>query len=418
MTGNRIIIGDNLAVMRGMESASVDLIYLDPPFNSKKTYSAPIGSEAAGAAFKDTWTLDDVDDAWLGEIAETSDGLYSAIQAAGHLQGDGTMAYLTYMAVRLMEMKRLLKDTGSVYLHCDPTASHYLKLLMDGVFGGENFQNHFIWHYGGGGATTKRWGRKHDDIIFYSKGSEWVFNADAVREPHKWNKGQKRADGSKRSEKGKIADDVWRHHAVMPWAKERIGYPTQKPLALLERIIKASSNEGDTVLDPFCGCATTCVAADKLNRKWIGIDISLKAGEIVAMRMKKELGLFDHNWKLETVEGRIDPAAIEAAKSKRRRRRYNSPENKRELFGEQAGRCAGCGLEFAYRNLTVDHVISQHNDGSDDLSNLQLICSSCNSTKGGKRTQREFIHALEDKRILTAEQAEAQYLQMKKRGKA
>ena len=257
---------DNLDILPGIDSESVDLIYLDPPFNSNRTYAAPIGSKAAGAAFKDTWTLSDTDDAWWGLIADKQPSLYKVIDAAGEVGGKGDKAYLIYMAMRLLEMSRILKTTGSIYLHCDPTMSHSLKLTMDAVFGDDNFQNEFIWYYGGGGASRERWGRKHDVLLFYTAGKKWTFNADAVRTPHKWDKGQKRADGSERNyRKGKLADDVWLHHSLMPWSKERTGYPTQKPLALLERIVKASSNEGDMVFDPFCGCATTLIAAEKEN---------------------------------------------------------------------------------------------------------------------------------------------------------
>ena len=135
-----IFTGDNLDIMRGLDSDSIDLIYLDPPFNSNRNYSAPIGSKAAGAAFKDTWTLDDIDMAWFGEIAEKNQPLYEVIDASRHCHGKGMMSYLIMMGVRLLEMKRLLKPTGSIYLHCDPTASHYLKLLMDAIIGKANFQ--------------------------------------------------------------------------------------------------------------------------------------------------------------------------------------------------------------------------------------------------------------------------------------
>ena len=153
--------GDNLDIMRGMNSESVDLIYLDPPFNSNRTYSAPIGSEAAGAAFKDTWTLSDVDEAWHGEIAEAHPALYGVIDSAGQAHGKGMKSYLIMMAVRLLEMRRLLKDTGSIYLHCDPTASHYLKMTMDAVFGVGEFQNRsfletfqFAQRWQAGASTT------------------------------------------------------------------------------------------------------------------------------------------------------------------------------------------------------------------------------------------------------------------------
>ena len=147
--------GDNLDIMRGMNSESVDLIYLDPPFNSNRNYSAPIGSEAAGAAFKDTWTLDDVDLAWHGEIAEQHPALYAIIDAAREAHGRGMQSYLIMMGVRLLEMRRLLKPTGSIYLHCDPTASHYLKLLMDAVFGLGNFRTEIVWKRSSAHSDTK-----------------------------------------------------------------------------------------------------------------------------------------------------------------------------------------------------------------------------------------------------------------------
>ena len=168
--------GDNLDIMRGMNSDSVDLIYLDPPFNSNRTYSAPIGSEAAGAAFKDTWTLSDVDEAWHGEVAEHEPSIYAAINAAGLTHSPSIKSYLIRMAIRLMEMRRLLKSTGSIYLHCDPTASHYLKMLMDAVFGRANFRNEVVWKRTSSHNRTKRWGPIHDTILFYSAGRQFTWN--------------------------------------------------------------------------------------------------------------------------------------------------------------------------------------------------------------------------------------------------
>ena len=175
---NRTIwTGDNLAIMRGMNSESVDLIYLDPPFNSKRTYSAPIGSKAAGAAFKDTWTLDDVDLAWHGEIAEQNPAVYAVIDAAGTAHGKGMKSYLIMMAVRLLEMLRLLKPTGSICLHCDPTASHYLKLLLDAVFGTSSFRNEINWQRTGAHSDPQRYGAVSDRLQFYTKSERWVWNA-------------------------------------------------------------------------------------------------------------------------------------------------------------------------------------------------------------------------------------------------
>ena len=169
--------GDNLDIMRGMNSETVDLIYLDPPFNSNRDYSAPIGSEAAGAAFKDTWTLSDVDEAWHGEIADREPTLYATIDAAGISHGKGMKSYLIMMAVRLLEMRRLLKDTGSIYLHCDPTASHYLKMLLDTVFGQARFRNELSWRR----SNPKSLGKTNfpncrDIILRYTKSDRWAFN--------------------------------------------------------------------------------------------------------------------------------------------------------------------------------------------------------------------------------------------------
>ena len=172
--------GDNLDIMRGLNSESVDLIYLDPPFNSNREYSAPIGSEAAGAAFKDTWTLNDVDLAWHGLIAEENPGLYGIIDAAGVAHGKAMKSYLIMMAVRLLEMKRILKPTGSIYLHCDPTASHYLKLTMDSVFGPEQFRTEITWKRTSAHSDARQGrqqhGRVHDLILFYTKSGRWTWN--------------------------------------------------------------------------------------------------------------------------------------------------------------------------------------------------------------------------------------------------
>ncbi|MDE2842255.1 MAG: DNA methyltransferase [Chloroflexota bacterium] len=162
--------GDNLDILRGMNSDCVDLIYLDPPFNSNQDYAAPVGSQAAGAAFKDTWTLSDLDVAWMGLIAEDEPSLANAIKAAGLTAGKGMQSYLTMMAVRLLEMRRVLKDTGSIYLHCDPTASHYLKLLMDTIFGRGDFKNEIIWSYRRWPSKSRSWQTMHDVILFYTGG--------------------------------------------------------------------------------------------------------------------------------------------------------------------------------------------------------------------------------------------------------
>jgi len=367
--------------MRGMNSATVDLIYLDPPFNSKANYAAPIGSSAAGAAFKDTWTLNDVDIEWLDAIEKPQPNLWRVLMAA---MKDSDKSYLIYMAIRLLEMKRLLKPTGSIYLHCDPTMSHYLKLVMDAVFGRDRFLNEIIWHYTGGGRSKNYFSRKHDVIFWYAKKMH-NYNIDAVRVPYKETSGYAKSGITSKSGKhymphpdGTPVDDVWDISIINPMSKERTGYPTQKPLVLLERIIKASSNEGSMVLDPFCGCATTCVAAHNHGRPWVGIDMSEKAADLVVDRISDIQGSLYQNVIHRTdVPKRDDLGKLPP---------YNCSENKEKLYGKQQGYCAGpgCNTHFEMRHLEVDHIIATSKGGTDHIENLQLLCGSCNRIKGNR----------------------------------
>ena len=414
--------GDNLDIMRGMNSESVDLIYLDPPFNSKHDYSAPIGSKAAGAAFKDTWGLDDVNLAWHGEIKHDNPGLYDLLNATRQVHGDSMMSYLIYMAIRITEMRRLLKLSGSIYLHCDPTASHYLKLLMDSVFGRKRFRNEIIWSYSGWNKRLKKHiERRHDVVLFYSKHSEMTFNYptrpwSSKDEYIKTRKQKVRVDddgneyvlsdgGSGQRVKrylddamsyGVPLDDVWKIEKLNNSdTKERTGYPTQKPLALLRRIIAIGSNSGDTVLDPFCGCATACIAAQDLSRHWAGIDISPKAADLVQSRMQDELGLFYRGAHREDIPRRTDIGTV---------LKYNDAKNKRYLYGEQGGYCLGCEEHFPPRNLTIDHIIPRSRGGTDHISNLQLLCGACNSVKGD-RPHEYLLACLTDKGFIKRRRA-------------
>ena len=445
-TNRTMWTGDNLDVMRGMNSESVDLIYLDPPFNSNRNYSAPIGSEAAGAAFKDTWTLDDVDLDWHGEIAEQHPALYAIIGAAREAHGKGMQSYLIMMGVRLLEMKRMLKETGSIYLHCDPTASHYLKLLMDAVFGAENFRSEITWRRTNSkGLAFKGYPNNADYLLYYTKSSEYVWerpfrpydpayvekfyrhvepetgrhyqlgdlvnpNQDrpnltyeflGITRVWRWTKErmerayqegivvQQRPGAVPRHKryldemKGNPVDTIWGDiQPIQPHSKERVGYPTQKPLALLERIIRASSNEDDIVLDPFCGCATACVAADRLNRQWAGIDLSPLAAKLVRQRIQAEGPLLYDLTHRTDIPRRTDIGKVP-----------NYRTQKHTLFGQQEGVCNGCKIAFPFRNFTVDHVIPRSRGGTDHPDNLQLLCAACNSQKGN-RTQAELIAAL------------------------
>jgi site-specific DNA-methyltransferase (adenine-specific) len=322
---NILYFGDNLEVLKEkIEDRSVDLIYLDPPFQSGRNYNIIFdvkSHEATGVsaqiqAFEDTWKWGpEAEKAYEGLINSTitkekpSTRLIELMKAMrGYLGENSMMAYLAMMAPRLLELKRVLKDTGSIYLHCDPTASHYLKLLMDAVFGPEHFRNEIIWYYNIGGKGKRDFARKHDVILRYVKTDNFYFNGKAVAVPRdtgtKSRGGKIGIDENGRPyqdkivkysgkiyryylDEGKIPEDVWQIQSLQSQDKERLGYPTQKPEALLERIIKASSKEGDVVLDPFCGCGTAVAVAQRLNRKWIGIDITYLAIDIIEKRLQK-----------------------------------------------------------------------------------------------------------------------------------
>ena len=419
--------GDNLEIMRGLNSSCVDLIYLDPPFNSNANYAAPIGSQAAGAEFKDTWSLDDINLAWHGLIRHEHPGLYKLLDAVRTVHSDSMMSYLIYMAVRLMEMRRILKPTGSIYLHCDPTAGHYLKLLLDAVFGKNNFRNEIVWHYGKMANPKRIFPQNHDTLLRYSKTDNFNFNPIKGGESEYRNrykrfltaenqvlygsvqsssdklvlgrvKRQQKALGRNLKDSDilfdfntefKIQSDVIYEPILKGNSSERTGYPTQKPVKLLERIIEASSNPSDMVFDPFCGCATACIAAERLGRKWMGIDISSLAANIVQSRMQTELGLLFYGSHRTDIPQRTDLGEIPP---------YSSVENRKWLYGEQGGYCLGCGHHFQMRNLTVDHIIARSRGGTDHISNLQLLCAACNSTKG-EGSQAELLARLLNKGI-------------------
>jgi site-specific DNA-methyltransferase (adenine-specific) len=374
---NRTIwTGDNLPIMRGMNSASVDLIYLDPPFNSKANYAAPIGSKAAGAAFKDTWTLRDVDAEWVNLMEAKHPALHRVLLAA---MTNSDKSYLAYMAVRMLEMRRILKPTGSIYLHCDPTMGAYLKLVMDAVFGRKAFRNEIVWSYQRWTGATKHFQRMHDTVWFYAleqAGFNMLREAYSAKSQHKAARHTTR-DGNQSytgdTSRQKAMRDVWEISYLNSQAKERTGYPTQKPLALLSRILQASTNPGDVVLDPFAGCATACIAAEMERRQWAGIDISPKAAELVRLRMDREIGRIFEGAHRTDVPARTDLGRLPPYRS-----------HAKALYGEQGGDCAGCGEHFAPRHLEVDHIIARGKGGTDHLDNLQLLCASCNRIKGNR----------------------------------
>ena len=343
---NRLYYGDNLDILRSREyfpDACVDLIYLDPPFNSNRNYNVLFRSESGAdseaqiTAFDDTWHWGETaEQTYRDLIADAPAKVSTAIEALLNLiDRNQMMAYLVMMAARLVELDRVLKATGSLYLHCDPTASHYLKILLDAIFDPRNFKNELIWKRTSAHNDAKRFGKIHDVILFYSKsenpkwnniyqpydeeyvdtyyryqdedgrrwmsgdlsasglsggGYEYEWNGivrvwrcpiETMRQLEDENRIYYTQNGIARIKRyldesdGQLTNDLWTDiEALRSWHKERLGYPTQKPEALLERIILASTDEGDVVLDPFCGCGTSIAAAHKLKRRWIGIDVT------------------------------------------------------------------------------------------------------------------------------------------------
>ena len=387
---NRLYYGDNLEILRSREyfpDECVDLIYLDPPFNSNRNYNvlfkseSGTDSEAQITAFEDTWHWSEAALAtYFDLVQEAPARVVTAIKALMDLIGHNQMmAYLVMMAARLVELERVLKPTGSLYLHCDPTASHYLKILLDAIFDPIHFKNELIWKRTSSHNDANRFGKIHDVILFYSKSEDpkWnniyqPYDEEYVKQYYRyqdddgrrWMSGDLSASGLsgggyeyewngvirvwrcpietmrqlenenriyytrngiariKRyldESEGQLTNDLWTDiEALRSWHKERLSYPTQKPEALLERIIQASSDEGDIVLDPFCGCGTAIVAAHTLNRRWIGIDITHLSIALQKYRLQNKFEL-DSGADYEVIG---EPTTVSAARAL-----ANDPDN-------------------------------------------------------------------------------------------
>ncbi len=415
--GNRtIFIHDNLPVLEGMNSGMADLIYLDPPFNKNRIFGSPLG-EPENGRFEDIWNWSTVKDEHLTHLEIRHPKIAAAIRGAARMGGEPYAAYLTFMGIRLAQMWRVLKESGSIYLHCDHTAGHYLKVMMDAVFGRKNFRNEIVWFYPDTPGRPKRdFPRKHDTIFRYAKKGGWLFNADNVRVPiapesrerYKYSRtlGGREYLGGKSAVAGKVPEDVWRFPAVKKNSKESCGYPTQKPLALMERIIKASSREGDLVLDPFCGCATTCVAAERLKRKWIGIDLHKRVADLIGERLRNEnIGLHkkvcvrDKPPKLtEAVDPRFAGSLFGWGLAREDLGDSGLPAKQKEelkvrLYSEQRGKCGNnhCPYgEVGYDFMELDHIKPRAKGGEDSPGNIQLLCGPCNRRKGD-RNWDEFL---------------------------
>ena len=393
--------GDNLSVMSGLDSNIIDLIYLDPPFNSKKEWINVFktADKSIELKFNDIWKPKVKDVHELQLIRDTHSSVADFIDTVGEIAGERMRSYLIFMASRLQEMKRILKeDKWSIYLHCDPTASHFLKGVMDGIFGNDNFRNEIIWRIGwvsGFKTQRKGWIRNHDVILYYaSPEATKSFNKEYISYVDSY----KRRDGKLPTGKGIPIEDTWNCSegdklnsiAIESFSTEKVGYPTQKPLALLERIIKASSNEGDLIFDPFAGCVTTLVAADRLNRRWIGCDISEVAVPILRKRIKDDYP--SHGPQLTDSQGLgfiTDVITPEDLPSRSNSQQVKHSLKLRTKFAIQELNspmytCPGCGEILKLRYFHLDHLIPVSRGGSDSEKNRILLCGPCNLAKSAK----------------------------------
>ena len=473
---NRILYhGDNLPFLRGMNSETVHLIATDPPFNKNKDFHATPASLAEGAQFEDRWSWrDDVQPEWLKSIGEDYPEVWVVIQAAKTTYSDGMAAFLCWLGVRLLEMHRILRPDGSLYLHIDHSAHAWTKCLLDGIFGRKQFRNEIVWRRTHSkNAVESRYGVNHDTLLYYVKSGKAPFNKKAAMRPFedvpagytKDSNGRYYAyspvygDGASKGDSGKPAmfrgveyqcpkgrhwrvpggrkkgettsagwarldaegrmyvarggklpmyiryldemagialDDVWPDIPI-PSVNEDMGYPTQKPLALYERIIKASSSSGDIVLDPFCGCATTPVAAERLGRQWVGMDLWDGAHQIVIDRLNDSrqllTGIPPDVAYSTTPPRRTDTGETAALQLVtpvgRRQQRQPAPRTQHKtLLADIGAFCQGCGRDYNDdpRVLEVDHIRPRSDDGSDALDNLTLLCPPCNRAKADKIT--------------------------------
>ena len=497
---------DNLDVLRGMNSATVDLIATDPPFNTGRNRSGTAGLYVDNWRWGDTgilpdqWKWNEVHPIWLDQIKDDNRALFEVIEAAGHAHGGDIAAFLCFLSVRLLECHRILKPTGSIYLHCDHTANAYIRMCMDAIFGAKNFRNEIVWQTTGKTLGAKQFPRTHDTIFWYSKGKKWTWNppleepteqylstytkedeygrynttdlsggkkgGPAAYKPFRgklppqgrgwapptrdkfpealqsklssdyerldvlakcyalddaglifWTKnGKPRYKKYLGTTKGKLSGDVITN---ISYAKrsERTGSPDQKPLALYERIILASSNEGDLVLDPFAGCATTIIAAHKHKRRWVGIDRRLDARFHVVCRLmgisakdaakirderpdlndwlNSQLAKYDAHYSVNAPErndaGETAAPALAPVFTINDRPKMTHKEMRGILIEQFGLQCWGCDFEAPdERYLELDHVTPKSDGGSNDLDNRALLCRPCNGLKSNRQTMTKL----------------------------
>ena len=459
---------DNLEVMRGMDSATVHLIYADPPFNSKRIYQGMPGTKAAPHRFRDTWSWNDAKEEWLDQLENDWPTISQLITVAKAHSG-GMAGYLAFMSVRVIEMHRILRNEGSLYLHCDPTAGAYLRNLLDCVFGAQNFRNEIVWQRKVGvkhNLARKRMPSSHDNVLYYVRSSRaayqpqftpysdeylnktykhtdqrgryatfpctndaggnktytfrgitraWRFAPETMQQmyddgllvqatadsPFRYKKYLGAGDGVK-------VDDCW-IDIPQVGGHENTGWQTQKPLSLLERIIKGSSSEGDIVFDPFCGCGTALVAAETLGRRWVGADDDANAVDVIRERLANLTGgvtdapqmqnpvdvLYRPPQRTIVENGKVlqDPTGtIVARKPSDRMTNREIRARLEEWQTENDGliTCPACTERLKPRHFHVDHINPKSLGGRNRIDNRILICGACNLDKSNTNTIAEL----------------------------
>ena len=418
---NTIFQMDNLDVLRGIDSDTIDLVATDPPFNK----GANMGDDEFG--YPDQWKWhENVHPKWLESIQDEHPKLYHVIEVTRDVRGENSAAFICFFGIRLLEMHRVLKPTGSIYVHCDHSADAVIRLAMDAVFGENNFCNQIVWHYQPGKQSKRYFGRKHDSILFYKMSDDSTFHPQRkkITNPSNYRQVDENGDaysdngwGQRYYEKdGRSCDDVWSWiDETEMWiasGKERTEYPTQKPLELYKRIIRASSNEGDVVLDPFCGSGTTVLAAHQLRRNWIGIDRNPQTRQILIRRFrgitKEEEQAFIRDYGqewLDTQASYYDVKLSEVAPERTDNSETTSeplmvpyyPKTEdnqmphkmmKDMLVDQFGLiCWGCGREFEHESyLELDHISPQSENQSHNIDNRSLLCTPCNRLKKNRFT--------------------------------
>ena len=406
---NKLYFGDCLDILKKLNkehpSGFIDLIYIDPPFNSKRNYNILFenvdlkDTKAQKEAFSDTWSNVSYKDT-LEELKDIDLDLFAFLESLDkNIISKSAVSYLTTMAIRIYYMHKVLKETGSFYLHCDPTMSHYLKILCDLIFKVTNFRNEIAWCYRGAGYPKMDFGKRHDVILRYSKTANYIFNLDDVREEYaETTKARfKHHIGNIRNGKdfgvqklhplGKQPDDWWQIQPIAPSARERLGYPTQKPEALLDKIVKASSNKGSLVADFFGGCGTTISVAQNLKRKWLAVDISHLAIGLIERRLINSYGkTIKNTYEIDGLPKDISSAKQLAEGTSRGRLKFQDWIIEAMIGGVHNPRKTADGgwdghLTFEMPNHLKEIILIEVKSGNVNVKNLREFIQVINKQK-------------------------------------